>query len=101
MSVRVTGLVSTMLAAVTTSAHAARARYMCSGGTKLTANFSDPATTPGNVVLSIVGTPRAIRLPRLVSADGGRYADGDTEFWIKGRGATLTLRSRSKTCRAR
>ncbi|WP_114188474.1 MliC family protein [Microvirga aerophila] len=38
-------------------------------------------------------------LPQAISADGGRYTQGDVEFWIKGDGATLTRAGKSTTCR--
>jgi membrane-bound inhibitor of C-type lysozyme len=40
-----------------------------------------------------------ITLPQALSADGGRYTEGDIEFWIKGKGATLTRAGKSTTCR--
>lgn len=42
-----------------------------------------------------------IALPQVLSADGGRYAEGDVEFWIKGNGATLTRNGKTETCRTR
>jgi membrane-bound inhibitor of C-type lysozyme len=33
-----------------------------------------------------------------MSADGGRYANGKVEFWIRGKGATLTRNGGSETC---
>lgn len=101
MSLRVSIVVLTILGAMTNASYAAKATYVCSGGTKLTAIFSEPTTPPGNVVLSIVGAPKAIKLPQVMSADGGRYQQGDMEFWIKGRDATLNRRGTSETCRTR
>jgi membrane-bound inhibitor of C-type lysozyme len=86
---------------MTTASYAAKATYVCSGGTRLTAVFSGPATAPGNVVLSIAGTRRTIKLPQVMSADGGRYSQGDVEFWIKGKDATLNRKGTSETCRTR
>ena len=40
----------------------------------------------------------SLTLPQVVSADGGRYAAGDIEFWIKGNSATLTRSGKSETC---
>ena len=101
MNLRVSIVVLAILGAMTTASYAAQATYVCSGGTKLTAVFSKPTTTPGDVVLSIVGTPKAIKLPQVMSADGGRYSQGDVEFWIKGRDATLNRKGTSETCRTR
>ena len=64
------------------------ARYICSDGSKLTANFSPPDAAKGSVALTFA-TGRELKLPQVTSADGGRYADADIEIWIKGRTATL------------
>jgi membrane-bound inhibitor of C-type lysozyme len=76
---------------------AAEARYRCSDGSKLTAQFSPPDTAKGSVALTF-GTGRALKLPQVRSADGGRYADADIEFWIKGESATLTRKGVKETC---
>jgi membrane-bound inhibitor of C-type lysozyme len=76
---------------------ATEARYTCSDGSKLTARFSPPDTAKGSVALTF-GTGRNLKLPQVLSADGGRYADADIEFWIKGRTATLTMKGVKETC---
>ena len=76
---------------------AAQARYTCSGGGKLTAKFSPPGSPKGEVALTF-DTGRELNLPQVLSADGGRYANGDIEFWIKGRSATLTMNGVKETC---
>jgi membrane-bound inhibitor of C-type lysozyme len=76
---------------------AAEARYTCSGGGKLTAKFSPPGSPKGEVALTF-DTGRELNLPQVMSADGGRYANGDIEFWIKGRSATLTMNGVKETC---
>jgi membrane-bound inhibitor of C-type lysozyme len=76
---------------------AAEARYTCSDGSKLSAKFSPPDTAKGSVALTF-GTGRELKLPQVLSADGGRYADADIEFWIKGRSATLTMKGVKETC---
>jgi membrane-bound inhibitor of C-type lysozyme len=105
MNVRVSllalSLVFAMTFAMSGVSHADKARYTCSGGTKLTAVFSGAPPAPGSVKLSIAGTRGAITLPQVMSADGGRYAEGGTEFWIKGNAATLQRMGKSETCRAR
>jgi membrane-bound inhibitor of C-type lysozyme len=78
-------------------AYAAQARYTCSGGGKLTAKFSPPGSPKGEVALTF-DTGRELNLPQVLSADGGRYANGDIEFWIKGRSATLTMNGVKETC---
>lgn len=86
-----------MLAAPAT---AADVKYDCVDGTKLTVTFSPPAVTPGSAVLHFTNSPEPITLPQSVSADGGRYAAGDIEFWITGNQATLTRGSNVTTCYA-
>ncbi len=80
-------------------AFATEAHYTCSGGDKLTAQFSPPGAAKGGVKLTF-DTGRELGLPQVLSADGGRYADADIEFWIKGRSATLTMKGVKETCEA-
>jgi len=101
MKISVFILAPSALLALCGISHAAKASYTCSGGTKLTAVFSGPPTALGSVTLSIAGTRGAITLPQVMSADGGRYADGGTEFWIKGKNATFRRMGASETCRSR
>jgi membrane-bound inhibitor of C-type lysozyme len=81
-------------------ADATEAHYDCSSGTKLTAEFSPPDAVTGRVALTFA-TGQKITLPQVMSADGGRYADDGTEFWIKGRDATLTRLGSRETCTTR
>ncbi len=88
-TVRVMGAV--LLAAhaqVLAGAEAAEAkpvRYTCADGTALQATFSPPGPAAGSVRLVYAGSvPEETTLPQVISADGGRYAQGDVEFWIKG-----------------
>ena len=76
---------------------AAEAHYTCSGGVTLRAEFSPPSVTTGSVALTF-GSGRRIVLPQVMSADGGRYADSQVEFWIKGRNATLTRNGQADAC---
>jgi membrane-bound inhibitor of C-type lysozyme len=76
------------------------AHYTCSDGTHLMATFTPPAAAPGAVDLKLPGSNRATRLPQALSADGGRYAAGDQEFWVKGKAATYTQGSKVVTCKA-
>jgi membrane-bound inhibitor of C-type lysozyme len=87
---------ATMLASAA-PALAAQAHYTCSGGGKLTAQFSPPGAAKGKVKLTF-DTGRELNLPQVLSADGGRYADADIAFWIKGRSATLTMKGVKETC---
>jgi membrane-bound inhibitor of C-type lysozyme len=88
-----------MLAAPLSAAQAATATYQCSDGSTLTASFSPPGAGYGRVV--ITGPGGRVALQQQPSADGGRYANGRMEFWIKGNGATLTREGRSETCHTR
>ncbi len=81
-------------------AGAIEARYRCSVGAKLTANFSPPNAADGRVTLTFA-TGRRLTLPQVLSADGGRYANDDIEFWIKGQGAILTMNGERETCSTR
>lgn len=85
--------------AIGAPAYAAEARYTCSGGDTFTADFPPPDAIKGVAKLSF-GMGRELTLPQVMSADGGRYADGDIEFWIKGRSATLTMNGVKETCAA-
>ncbi len=78
-------------------AFAIEAHYTCSGGGKLTANFSQADTAKGEVKLTF-DTGRELALPQVPSADGARYANAGIEFWIKGRRATLTMNGVKETC---
>jgi membrane-bound inhibitor of C-type lysozyme len=53
----------------------------------------------GSVKLIYAGSSTERTLPQALSADGGRYMRGDVEFWIKGKGATLTRAGKATTCR--
>lgn len=101
MTNRLTALIAFLLFAVAAGgAQAATASYQCGGGTMLTANFSPASAESGRVVLSFAGQGR-VTLPQKKSADGGRYANGRIEFWIKGNSATLTREGRSEACHTR
>ena len=73
--------------------------YTCVDGTRLQATFSPASTSMGSVRLVYAGSSTETTLPQALSADGGRYTQGDVEFWIKGKGATLTRAGKSTTCR--
>jgi len=75
--------------------------FTCSDGTKVKATFSPPGPRSGAVKLVVAGSLAETTLPQVVSADGGRYAQGDIEFWTKGRGATLTRAGKRTTCKSR
>jgi len=73
--------------------------YTCADGTMLQATFSPPSTSIGSVKLVYAGSSTEMTLPQALSADGGRYTQGAIEFWIKGKGATLTRAGKLTTCR--
>lgn len=88
-----------LLCASVGGAQAVTARYRCSDGSRLIANFSPPTTSLGSVVLQD-SDGWQVTLPQLPSADGGRYGHGTTQFWIKGRGATYTRGGQNTTCQS-
>ncbi|HXI07899.1 MAG TPA: MliC family protein [Bradyrhizobium sp.] len=93
-------LILTFFALVGTanSAFAAQAAYRCTDGTAVRAVFSAPGPT-GSVRLTFAGNKRSATLPLSPSADGGRYADGGMEFWIKGKTARLTRAGAETECK--
>ena len=82
------------------SASAAEAAYRCADGTKARAVFSGSGPA-GTVRLTFAGKAGAVALPQAPSADGGRYADGTLEFWIKGKTARLTRAGVTTDCTTR
>ncbi len=74
-------------------AQASDVHYRCDDGTMLAARFK-----PGRVDLRMKSGH--VSLPRVRSADGGRYIAGDVTFWIKGRGADLTRGAVQTHCSA-
>jgi membrane-bound inhibitor of C-type lysozyme len=89
------------LVATTLSAHATTAQYRCKSGTRFNVEFSPPSLLSGRATLTFVGTKQKVVLPQVMSADGGRYANGQMEFWIKGRQATLTRDGKGDLCTTR
>ena len=89
-----------VLVAIAGPALATEAHYTCSGGGKLSADFSPPDAAKGEVKLTF-DTGRELSLPQVLSADGGRYANAGIEFWIKGQSATLTMNGVKETCSTR
>jgi membrane-bound inhibitor of C-type lysozyme len=77
-------------------AFATEAAYRCADGTAVRAVFSPPGPT-GSVRLMFSGQ-RPLVLSQTLSADGGRYDDGKTEFWIKGKTARLTRAGVATQC---
>ncbi len=82
-------------------AAAITADYSCADGTRLTATFRTQAEGPGSVGLLFAGAGQRIDLPQVLSADGGRYADQQAEFWIKGRQASFRYNGKATTCEAK
>lgn len=87
------------LIATVNSASATEAAYRCADGTSLRAVFSAPGPA-GSVRLTFAGK-QAVTLPQVLSADGGRYAEGNVEFWIKGNTARLTRAGAETQCKTR
>jgi len=82
------------------SALATEAAYRCADGSAVRAVFSAPGPDAA-ARLTFAGHGRPIMLPQAPSADGGRYADGNTEFWIKGKTARLTRNGATTECKTR
>jgi membrane-bound inhibitor of C-type lysozyme len=79
-----------------TSAHAQRSfSYRCEDGTELTVAYLRFIRLQA-ARLEIDG--KTIVLPQRRSADGGRYARGGIQFWIKGRSAMLTRQGKTTNC---
>ena len=89
---------SVILIGPTTHALAADFVYSCVDGTAVRAKFSGPGPD-GSVRLMFAGQGKALTLPQALSADGGRYTDGSTEFWIKGTTAQLTRAGAGVACK--
>jgi membrane-bound inhibitor of C-type lysozyme len=80
------------------SAFSTEATYRCADGTAVKAVFI-PRGSTGSVRLTFAGQRRPFTLSQVHSADGGRYADGTMEFWIKGREARLTREGAGTECK--
>jgi membrane-bound inhibitor of C-type lysozyme len=93
-------LICLVLAGSAGSALATEAAYRCGDGTAVRAVFSAPGST-GSVRLTFAGSGETVTLPQARSADGGRYADPGTEFWIKGRTARLTRAGAATECKTK
>jgi membrane-bound inhibitor of C-type lysozyme len=101
MKIAVSGSLVVLLALAAQPAAAAdpTAKYMCDDGTHVVAVFhNDPNGGMGSVALKFPDGMKTI-LPQAMSADGGRYAAGKTEFWIKGKQASFTRGESKTTCR--
>jgi membrane-bound inhibitor of C-type lysozyme len=81
-----------------TSAVAEDVFYVCEDKTELTATFR---TDPNSVDLVFNGSNVHETLPQVLSADGGRYAGGGAEFWIKGKQARLTTGQSTTVCQTK
>ena len=86
-----------MLIGPVSSALATEAQYRCADGSAVKAVFSAPGPA-GSVQLTFAGKAKPVMLPQALSADGGRYAGGDMEFWIKGNTARLTRAGAATDC---
>lgn len=89
------------LLSATSSAQAIEARYVCDKGARLNVQFSPPSMALGRATLTFGRSGETIVLSQVMSADGGRYANSQTEFWIKGKGARLTRDGKIQNCTTR
>ncbi len=91
-----TGLFTATLIGPAVSATAQKSfTYRCDDGTKLTVSYLRFIRLQA-ARLTIDG--KTVILPQRRSADGGRYARGSIQFWIKGRSATLTRQGKTANC---
>ncbi len=91
-----TGLFTATLFGPAVSATAQRSfTYRCKDGTELTVAYVRFFRLQA-ARLTIDG--KTIVLPQRRSADGGRYAKGGIQFWIKGRSARLTRGKQTTEC---
>jgi membrane-bound inhibitor of C-type lysozyme len=81
-------------------AQAIEARYVCDKGARINVQFSPPSMALGRATLTF-GSGDKVTLPQVMSADGGRYANSQIEFWIKGKGARLTRDGKVQNCKTR
>jgi membrane-bound inhibitor of C-type lysozyme len=93
-------LTCVLLMGPVSSASAIEANYRCADGTAVNAVFSAPGHA-GSVQLTFSRSAKSVELPQVLSADGGRYADGNVEFWIKGKTASLTRAGAATDCTTR
>ena len=91
-----TGLFTAILIGPAVSATAQKSfTYRCDDGTELTVAYLRFIRLQA-ARLTIDG--KTVILPQRRSADGGRYARGRTQFWIKGRSAMLTRQGKTTNC---
>ena len=93
-------LALTALFAAAGPAHAIDARYVCDKGARINVQFSPPTMALGRATLTF-GSGEKVVLPQVMSADGGRYANSQIEFWVKGKGARLTRDGKVQSCKTR
>jgi len=93
-------LICVALASSTIPATAADVSYRCKDGTAFKAAFSTPGPY-GSVRLTFGESTKPIVLPQAPSADGGRYAAGDIQFWIKGKTGQFTRAGVTVACATR
>jgi membrane-bound inhibitor of C-type lysozyme len=92
----VTGLFTATLIGSAVSATAQRSfSYRCDDGTVLTATYLRFIRLQA---ARLVIDGKTMVLPQRRSADGGRYARGRIQFWIKGRSAMLTRDGQTTNC---
>jgi membrane-bound inhibitor of C-type lysozyme len=95
-SVLATGLFTAILIGPAVSATAQKSfTYRCDDGTVLTVSYLRFIRLQA-ARLMIDG--KTIVLPQRRSADGGRYARGGIQFWIKGRSAMLMRQGKTTNC---
>ena len=98
MNAKLLAIALISMSATSVWAKAPTAQYKCDDGTKVVATFQNKTGGLGSVSLYFPKTGKRMSLPQGMSADGGRYAAGKAQFWIKGDQATFTRAGRDTVC---
>lgn len=88
-----------MVALAGSAAADTTARFRCAD-TVVAATFRSADGGLGDVALVVDGAGTRLELPQVMSADGGRYAKGDVEFWVTGQTARFTEAGVVTNCEA-
>jgi membrane-bound inhibitor of C-type lysozyme len=86
-----------ILAGFANPAIASETVYRCDDRSTIAAILQTKGST-GLVRLTLTPQGKNLVLPQVLSADGGRYANDDVEFWIKGRTARFTRAGDTTEC---
>lgn len=94
-------VVATVVLVSPAGAKSITASYRCADGSRWAATFHNPAQGLGSVALDNKKNGKTLILKQRPSADGGRYASGSKQLWVKGNQASFTRGGKDTTCRAK